>query len=657
MRVSKDQYYLNIAKEVAQRSTCYRVKIGAVILRDDQIIATGYVGAPRKTKDCLERGFCLRDKLGIPHGQRYELCRSVHAEQNCVSQDSLTILPDGEIKRLKSVYSNLLSLDTSNFKIQFSQGKRFEKNSQEVIRITTTGNHEIEVSPDHEMFVADKVKILSTKKARDLTLEDFLPFAAKIKVKGASQSLPKIFFTSYKLNREGRKIFQSYLDRITWKGLAKKCGFSMQVIARLRRGEGIKRKNKERILRFYPALSSFFEGLNFHQVKIPLKTNPDFCQIAGYFLGDGSVGKRYIAFYDESREMLECYQNLCNKTFHLKGSIIRRKGDWRLTLCSYRLSSLFSKLDFGKRDKRKVPSIFHRIPKNSLAKFLRGFADAEGTVGKRSIHLSSHSKRLLEELGLLFLRFGIIASLYKSSKTTGFERRKKRPQFSLEIAGSDLKTFYQKIGFSHPLKRKKLERVIKEREGKREDSKKIYFKEWFRGAFPSTYFPLLRDYQSQIISRETAKRILGRFMKFGYNQENLQMLRNLIENIVFLKIKKIKKLRKKTRMIDYYVPGFNSFLVNGFIVHNCIINSARAGVSLLGGDMYIYGEDSKGKKINAFPCFICKKMIINAGLNRIICSTREGGYKIFKVQDWIREWQEKDITDDQHQYGVDQNQK
>jgi dCMP deaminase len=84
MRPPKDEYYLNIAKEVAQRSTCFRVKIGAVIVRDDQIIATGYVGAPRKTKDCQERRFCLRDQLEIPHGQRYELCRSVHSEQNAI---------------------------------------------------------------------------------------------------------------------------------------------------------------------------------------------------------------------------------------------------------------------------------------------------------------------------------------------------------------------------------------------------------------------------------------------------------------------------------------------------------------------------------------------------------------------------------------------
>jgi dCMP deaminase len=83
-RPSKDEYYLNIAKETAERTTCMSVKGGAIIVRDDQIIATGYIGAPRGTKDCFERGNCVRRQLGIPSGQRYEICRSVHAEQNAI---------------------------------------------------------------------------------------------------------------------------------------------------------------------------------------------------------------------------------------------------------------------------------------------------------------------------------------------------------------------------------------------------------------------------------------------------------------------------------------------------------------------------------------------------------------------------------------------
>jgi dCMP deaminase len=83
-RISKNEYYMNITKEVASRSTCFRAHHGAIIVKEDQIICTGYNGSPRKTKDCLERNNCLRDELNIPSGQRYEMCRSVHAEQNAI---------------------------------------------------------------------------------------------------------------------------------------------------------------------------------------------------------------------------------------------------------------------------------------------------------------------------------------------------------------------------------------------------------------------------------------------------------------------------------------------------------------------------------------------------------------------------------------------
>ena len=83
-RPEKEAYYLNIAQVVAMRSTCLKVLIGAIIVKEDQIIATGYVGSPRHTRSSLEHGFCLRQKLHIPSGTQYELCRSVHAEQNAI---------------------------------------------------------------------------------------------------------------------------------------------------------------------------------------------------------------------------------------------------------------------------------------------------------------------------------------------------------------------------------------------------------------------------------------------------------------------------------------------------------------------------------------------------------------------------------------------
>jgi len=83
-RKDKDNYYLDIAETVMIRSTCRRRKFGAIIVLNDEIIATGYNGAPRGRTNCLDRGVCMRDELGIPRGERYELCRSVHAETNAI---------------------------------------------------------------------------------------------------------------------------------------------------------------------------------------------------------------------------------------------------------------------------------------------------------------------------------------------------------------------------------------------------------------------------------------------------------------------------------------------------------------------------------------------------------------------------------------------
>ncbi len=83
-RTSKENYYLGIADAVLDRSTCMRRKYGAIIVRNDEIISTGYNGAPRGRQNCSTVGFCTRDYLDIPSGERYELCRSVHAEANAI---------------------------------------------------------------------------------------------------------------------------------------------------------------------------------------------------------------------------------------------------------------------------------------------------------------------------------------------------------------------------------------------------------------------------------------------------------------------------------------------------------------------------------------------------------------------------------------------
>ena len=83
-RPGKAEHYLNRAKVAAERSTCLRRKVGAVIIKDDAEVSSGYVGSPRGLDNCIDLGTCLRIELGTPSGERYELCRSVHAEQNAI---------------------------------------------------------------------------------------------------------------------------------------------------------------------------------------------------------------------------------------------------------------------------------------------------------------------------------------------------------------------------------------------------------------------------------------------------------------------------------------------------------------------------------------------------------------------------------------------
>ena len=97
IRPSKDVYYCNIAKDVSKRGTCLRRNFGAVIVNDDQIISTGYTGAPRGVPNCIDLGKCLRQENNISPGKNYELCRSVHAEMNAIISASRRDMIGGKL--------------------------------------------------------------------------------------------------------------------------------------------------------------------------------------------------------------------------------------------------------------------------------------------------------------------------------------------------------------------------------------------------------------------------------------------------------------------------------------------------------------------------------------------------------------------------------
>ena len=96
-RLSKENYYLDIAETVLERATCLRRIYGAIIVKNDEIISTGYNGAPRGRRNCVDMGYCTREAMKIPRGERYELCRSVHAEANAIISAARRDMVGGDI--------------------------------------------------------------------------------------------------------------------------------------------------------------------------------------------------------------------------------------------------------------------------------------------------------------------------------------------------------------------------------------------------------------------------------------------------------------------------------------------------------------------------------------------------------------------------------
>lgn len=96
-RIDKENYYLDIAETVLKRATCLRRHYGAIIVKNDEIVATGYNGAPRGRKNCTDLGYCTREALQVPSGERYELCRAVHAEANCIISASRSAILGGTL--------------------------------------------------------------------------------------------------------------------------------------------------------------------------------------------------------------------------------------------------------------------------------------------------------------------------------------------------------------------------------------------------------------------------------------------------------------------------------------------------------------------------------------------------------------------------------
>ncbi len=318
-----------------------------------------------------------------------------------------------------------------------------------------------------------------------------------------------------------------------------------------------------------------FEYKNYFRkdIKIPMVTSKDLCQIIGFVFGDGSVAKKKVTLYNKDLKLLEHYNNLFAKVFGISGKLYKGNGCYNLVFFSKKLEMFFRK--FGFNNRISIPEIIHKLPKEQLATFLRGYFDADGGVSINNktasknksyiaIDFAANSRRVAEEVKILLLRFGIWSSNLRFHKSIG-------TTYEFRLNCENARRFIDLIGFTiknidttRPYMLKgKTERLPLIEEAKFLISK--------TGYAPTKF---LRGYGQTTITKSTARSILGFAAKNIEDAdddflESYCLMNQILESdIAFTKIEKIEEIGIET-VYDMDTIETDTFLANGLVSHNC----------------------------------------------------------------------------------------
>jgi len=534
----------------------------------------------------------------------------------------LVQLLDGEISKVEDVadYSYINTIDFKNGENIQGLALKSKYNTSQILKIKTRFG-EIESTGEHRFFILDGLDIIE-KKAKDLEKGDFLIYSREIDFKGKQQTLPKIKLRKVvKISKEGLDLIKQKRKKkkLTQNQLALKVDLS-KFYGEFERGRfGIELDRLHKILRFLNIEKKHFVNkyvFCINNFKIPSKTSPEFLQLLGYVLGDGSwdVNSKkhpYLEIGDKDRKNLDIYQKIAKSLFNDRGKIVTKHTNI-LHLSTY-IGRLFYKISpfiFTKAYRRKIPPIVHRSTKKEIAYFLRGLYDAEGSFRSHTIVLTSTSKELIDTTKLLLLRFGILSWIYDF-----IEPISKRKAYQLNITHhSSIIKFHKMIGFGSEKKQSKLSNFIKNnKKARMEKIELIPFNgEYLKNAL-KTMGITSWDFQKAGISighytngkhlpsKNMIIRILNiiKTIKKGNNEVKKYFIKK-IESLLSLKavftpIKSMTYINRNTLVYDFEIPGYSSFIANGFLVHNSVpgayglIIHTSEGAVIYTGDLRMHG--------------------------------------------------------------------
>lgn len=407
--------------------------------------------------------------------EKIKFLEGASGEEECIFENSLIPLTNGDIKKVKDIKigDNIFSIN-NNYDIEEKKVVHISSRiSNDNLKIRTRTS-ELIVTPNHKFILLNNGEWVE-RMAQDLRIGDKLPIPVKIDCKTCNQSVRNEELESKKriiVNNNGQeeifnKIRESNLDNSK---VSRKLGFHESYLSQIKNNKKRKKVTlpRNKLIKLCDLVNIDHSSNNFiESVFYPNDITIPFAEFLGNYWGDGSFGNK-LHITEANLESLKYYENIVKNLFKVNTSISHQKNKYVLNIHSSYLNEFIRNLGLNYSRYRKIPKKILKSDNNVISAFIRGFYDAESNVRITNrnnqeiytIHLTSSSKEMTEQIKLLLLRFGVISTIIHRRR---YDKRFNTHSNISELRIGDIRSiinFFNYINFNHPQKKSKLDYVM-----------------------------------------------------------------------------------------------------------------------------------------------------------------------------------------------------
>ncbi len=527
--------------------------------------------------------------IAILVGKKYEILGHFtsgvsgkhRAGGQCLVPNTLIQLSDGNIVEISKCHnpSGVKTADFYSFSVEdsFINDKWNTVKNETATIITKEPRLEIACSKDHSLFCWKHGKI-AEKTAGKLEKGQFLLIPEKIRVKGVAQKLQSNYFNSFTVLKRGRRALKEARTSLGLfqRELAGKAGLCQANISALELGKFCPRN------RTLGKICNHL-GIDFNlfvqkhckpnsEIRLPKEIGWELAQLIGYFAGDGSFEEERLSFFEEREEIANEYEKLAARVFNANTSVRFRKTKNYFTIRVYGKAIIrYLRGNFPELNSKSIPKKVLKSPDRILAGFLRGLFDAEGYVSHKKVALGMNNEKLVKQVQLALLRFGILAGIHRYDNRKNPYSNKIR--FTVQLSEKkSIELFKEKIGFSSTEKSKQLSKEIA-KIGNKSSVRQIsssgkQIRELIeKNGFKVTDFPRVTNFfrNERMMSKQAFKNsVIG----FAKNEGLIKELETVLKReLLPVKIASISRKKASVKMVDISVENQN-FIAGGIVSHN-----------------------------------------------------------------------------------------